>query len=369
MAVLWGNIKLGCFIWWNVVHCKQLWRSIELLGNEQQRPALIYSVMSFWLLWLISLNRAGKVDPSLLKLTPQPRLEGKRRNMGALLQKSSNINEIIISGKSLVMFYANMNSLWCIPWAHYLCLSMSMLESSTNAKKRQEKTQLNSSTWRPSNEVLVMCRYWSGWNQAHYTTLHCKSKSSHSQTSKRHSVVPQLSQLWPFNMLQLRFIPLHLLLSQKMLTNLSNHFCNMLTALLHATPSATFAVQCEYLFSQTGFLSIHLLLRNHCHAPGDGCQTGFNAVQDCAFTSWEMLEVFGVCGQAAVETAWLTSPRGPGSLIRPVPQWCTVCRHIPDCCVGSGLRSSGTPDSSCPAGTCSTTHPPPSHQILYHLKV
>lgn len=51
----------------------------------------------------------------------------------------------------------------------------------------------------------------------------------HSQTSKRRSVAPQQhSQLWPFNMLRLGFIPLHLLLSQKMLTNLSNHFCNML---------------------------------------------------------------------------------------------------------------------------------------------
>lgn len=51
----------------------------------------------------------------------------------------------------------------------------------------------------------------------------------HSQTSKRCSVAPQQhSQLGPFNILQLRFIPLHLLLSQKMLTNLSNHFCNML---------------------------------------------------------------------------------------------------------------------------------------------
>lgn len=65
----------------------------------------------------------------------------------------------------------------------------------------------------------------------------------------------------------------------------------------------------------------------------------------------------------------LTSPHGPGSRIHPVLRWCTVCRHIPGCCVGSGLRSSGTPDSSCPAGTCSTTHQPPSHQTLYHLKI
>lgn len=77
MAALQGNIKLGCFIWRTVVHCEQLRRSIELLGNERQRPALIYSVMFFWLLWLISFCRAGKVGPSLLHR--RPRLEEKNR--------------------------------------------------------------------------------------------------------------------------------------------------------------------------------------------------------------------------------------------------------------------------------------------------
>lgn len=59
-----GNIKLGCFIWSAVVHREQLWRSIELLGNER-RPALIHWLMFFWLLWLILLCRAGTAAPSL----------------------------------------------------------------------------------------------------------------------------------------------------------------------------------------------------------------------------------------------------------------------------------------------------------------
>lgn len=64
----------------------------------------------------------------------------------------------------------------------------------------------------------------------------------------------------------------------------------------------------------------------------------------------------------------LTSPRGPGSQTRPVLRWCRVCRHIPDCCVCSEPPSSGTPDSSCPAGTCSTTRQPPSHRNLCRLR-
>lgn len=64
----------------------------------------------------------------------------------------------------------------------------------------------------------------------------------------------------------------------------------------------------------------------------------------------------------------LTSPRGPGSLTCPGLRWCRVCRRTPGCCVCSGPLSSGTPDSSCPAGTCSTTRQPPSHRTLCHLK-
>lgn len=83
--------------------------------------------------------------------------------------------------------------------------------------------------------------------------------------------------------------------------------------------------------------------------------------RSCEVASWELLEVSGwLCT--------LTSPRGPGSRTRPVLRWCRVCRHIPGCCVCSEPRSSGTPDSSCPAGTCSTTHQPPSHRTLCRLR-
>lgn len=104
----------------------------------------------------------------------------------------------------------------------------------------------------------------------------------HSQTSKRCSVAPQQhSQLWPFNMLRLRFIPLHLLLSQKMLTNLSNHFCNVL--LHYCTPHhlPRFAAQCECLFAQTGLLSIHLLLPTcpHVAVKLDLCRVGLCGCQ------------------------------------------------------------------------------------------
>lgn len=170
-------------------------------------------------------------------------------------------------------------------------------------------------------------------------------------------------------MLRLRFISLHLLLSQKMLTNLSNHFCNMLAALLHATPSATF--RCAvWIFIFSNWIAQHppTFAESSTRAWrwlsnwGKGCkelrihQLGAAGGVCCLWTAccWDCVT--------------LTSPRGPGSPIHPVLRWCTVCRHIPGCCVCSGPRSSGTPDSSCPAGTYSTTHQPPSHLTLYHLK-
>lgn len=209
---------------------------------------------------------------------------------------------------------------------------------------------------RPSNEVSVMCRRWSGWNQTQHTTLLSESKSSHScPTQKQVRGAPSLhnntrscdhlicsgsdSFLCTF------------LLSQKnankpvqpLLQYAAPHYC-----MPHHLPRS--AAHCEYLFAQTGLLSIHLLFAE------SSTQHSISA---------------GLCGHQL--GAWcsetdLTSPRGPGSPTRPGLRWCTVCRRTPGCCVCSGPPSSGTPGSSCPAGTCSTKHQPPSHQTLCHLK-
>lgn len=123
MAALWGNIKLGSFIWKTVVHYEQLWRSIELQGNEQQRPALIYSVMFFWLLWLISLCCAGEAALSQRKLISQPRLEGKKE-MGAQWYKSHNniMNLFIKSGQYLFMVYAIRNLIYPVRYWELIIL-------------------------------------------------------------------------------------------------------------------------------------------------------------------------------------------------------------------------------------------------------
>lgn len=125
----------------------------------------------------------------------------------------------------------------------------------------------------------------------------------HSQTSKRFSVAPQQhSQLWPLNMLQLRFIPLHLLLSQKMLTNLSNHFCNM----LHRT-TACHAI-CHVLLHSVNIY----LLKLDCSANTYFCRLVHMRAQRWlsnpvwAVCSRQLGAAGGVCcRQCVVETAWL----------------------------------------------------------------
>lgn len=157
-------------------------------------------------------------------------------------------------------------------------------------------------------------------------------------------------------MLQLKFIPLHLFF---LLTNLSNHFCNM----LHRTTARHTICHCitaqrEYLFAQTVLFRIHLILLRFVHeAP---CSHPAGSCWRCFVVLWDA-SCRSVC------TA-LTSLRGPGSLIRPVLLWCTACHRIPGCCVCTEPQSCGTPDSSCPTGTCSTTHQPPSHPTRCHLK-
>lgn len=126
----------------------------------------------------------------------------------------------------------------------------------------------------------------------------------HSQTSKRCSVAAQQhSQLWPFNILQLRFIPLHLLLSQKMLTNLSNHFCNMLR---RATARHTIC-----------HVSLHTvniyLLKLDCSANTYFCRLGHMCARR-RLSNWvwairtrQLWDAAGTscCWQGVVETAWL----------------------------------------------------------------
>lgn len=139
-----------------------------------------------------------------------------------------------------------------------------------------------------------------------------------------------------------------------MLTNLSDHFCNM----LHCT-TACHAI-CHVLPCRVNIyplvsvlVIIQLLLQ-------DGTQT------------WRLEEPhdwFSVWGRGVGRVCMtLTSPRGPGFLTRPVLRWCTVFHRTPGCCVGSEPPSSGTPNSSCPTGTCSTTRRPPSHPTQCHLR-
>lgn len=120
--------------------------------------------------------------------------------------------------------------------------------------------------------------------------------------------------------------------SQKMLTNMSHHFCNMLRR------SAACRTIC------------HVSLRRR------------------VFAQTAPLSKLLKCCEASGWLRTLTSPRGPGSLTRPALRWCRVCRHIPGCCVCSEPPSSGTPDSSCPAGTCSTIRQPPSRRTLCRLR-
>ena len=167
-------------------------------------------------------------------------------------------------------------------------------------------------------------------------------------------------------MLRLRSIPLHLFALtenanqpvQPLLQYAAPHYCAP-----HHLPR--FAAQCEYLFAQTGLLSIHVVLLR------SGPSMRARAVR------WLWNRSLGFLGlwvtscelpEESTSCVFPTSPRGPGSLILPVLRWCRVCRRTPGCCVCSEAPSSGTPDSSCPAGTCSTTHQPPSHRTLCHLK-
>lgn len=178
MAALWGNIKLGCFIWRTVVHCEQLWRSIELLGNERQRPALIYSVMFFWLLWLIWLCRAGEVAPSLCwNSLLKPRLERKIRNGEPRYKSQAIWIRLLNPDKPCSCFMPP--GIHYTPWGP--SLSGFMLKSCSDIRRPSWKGHGG----QPSNEVLVMCRCWSGWNQTQYTTLLCGSKSSHSHATHK----------------------------------------------------------------------------------------------------------------------------------------------------------------------------------------
>lgn len=175
---------------------------------------------------------------------------------------------------------------------------------------------------------------------------------------------------------QLSSIPLHLWLAQK------NANKPVQTLLQSAAPRGCvphylprYTTQSEYLFAQPGSLSIPPPHINFCeivHVLAEmAVELVFRAVWDCAVYT-RLRAAVGVCcveGKAAGEFGVTpTSPRGPGSLIHPGLQWCRVCHRTPDCCVCSGPQSSATPDSSCPTGTCSTTHRPPSHPTRYHLK-
>lgn len=201
---------------------------------------------------------------------------------------------------------------------------------------------------------------WVDSHPAHYSPLwkQILSLPSHSKTSTRRSVAPQkLSQLWPFYLLRFRFIPLHLLLSQKMLTNMSHHFCNM----LHRSTACHTICRVSLRRVNIYLLGLHrsanaYFCKNCAHArthSEEAVESGVGAAKPPAGSCWRWT---------------LTSPRGPGFPTRPVLRWCRVCRHTPGCCVCSEPRSSGTPDSSCPAGTCSTKHQPPSRRTLCRLR-
>ena len=105
------------------------------------------------------------------------------------------------------------------------------------------------------------------------------------------------------------------------------------------------------------------------HALLDGCQNQTRPVCLPAGSCWRC---WSCLYSPETGCSWLcvtlTSPHGPGSLTRPAHRWCRVCHRRPGCCVCSEPPSSGTPDSSCPAATCSTTRQPPSHPTLYPLR-
>lgn len=192
-------------------------------------------------------------------------------------------------------------------------------------------------------------------------------KTQHSQTSERRSATPQQHSLLRL-LLRLRFIPLHLSLSRKMLTNLSHHFSNM----LHQT-TACYTI-CHVLQHSVNIY----LFKPYCSASSHFCKTVrsralrwlSNPGSTCAFASWELLELSIFSRDRLLLTLCesLTSPHGPGSLTRQAHRWCTVCHRRPGCCVCSEPPSSGTPDSSCPAATCSTTRQPPSRPTLCPLR-
>lgn len=127
-----------------------------------------------------------------------------------------------------------------------------------------------------------------------------------------------------------------------MLRNLSNPFCNM----LHRTTACH--TICHVLLCSVNIY----LLELYCSAS----------------PYWPRWSSSDAAATTEVLCVTFTSPRGPGSPIRPVRRSCTACRRTPGCCADSEPRSSGTPDSSCPKETCSTTHQPPSHLTLCHLQ-
>lgn len=100
-------------------------------------------------------------------------------------------------------------------------------------------------------------------------------------------------------MLQFKFIPLHLLLSQKMLTNLSHHFCNMLH---HATACHTIC--------HVSLCGVNIyLLKLDCSASTYFCRIVCcffprwlsNMGSGCAVITWELLNVSIVWRQASID--------------------------------------------------------------------
>lgn len=157
-----------------------------------------------------------------------------------------------------------------------LCVEGISISLVKNKKPQMNRAWCTSFRW----SVAHVFWRWSGWNRARCTTLTSESKSSRPQRGESHFATPRHLQLWPFSILQLCSGPLHPLLTWKMLTNLSDHFCNM----LHRTTACH--TICHILLCRVNIyplvsvlLSIQLLL------------------QDCPHSGWQSnVEVRGATG-------------------------------------------------------------------------
>lgn len=244
----------------------------------------------------------GRQPPRSAETHFSAQVREKNKKWGAALQRSNNINWISKSGQSLFMFYATRNSLYSM---RTLYMSKSF---SKNRKKYKEKIQLNGpqrTTFKWSIVDMSMLK-WMESDTVHFSplwkqilSLMCYSQkvrgalSLHRSTHSCDHLICSGSDSFLCTFC----------LSQKMLTNMSHHFCNMLH---HSTACHTIC--------HVSLHSVNIyLLKLDCSATTYFCRILrtrvlrwlSNPSSSCALTSWELLEMFIVWRQAAVDFRWL----------------------------------------------------------------